>query len=173
MVIYQGQYTVVFGLGDPSADLVVAYQVPGFRSNRAAQPYEGPAGEMLEKMLMHVLGLGRDRVYLLGVGDCHPRDGQSPPRTELAACRASIRQQLDATRPKAMLVFGGVAFRTLFDEPASALHRARGSWRELGGVEVMPTYHPAHLLRQPSEKRAVFQDLKTLRTRYDALGGRH
>ncbi len=172
--LHKGRRSIVFGVGSPDADLVVIGEAPGFHEDRTGEPFVGRAGEMLDKMLKNVLQVDRQSTaYILNVVKCRPPDNRDPEPDEVSSCRPFLERQLDALQPKVMLVLGRVALQTLFDEPRASIRRARGQWRAYRGVPVMPTYHPAYLLRQPQEKRATFDDLKAVRARYDELGGRH
>jgi DNA polymerase len=167
--------SIVFGVGDPNADLVVIGEGPGEQEDRRGEPFVGPAGEMLDKMLVHVLGLSRAEVYITNVVKCRPPGNRNPKPPELAACRPFLDDQLAALRPKLGLVLGSVALKALFST-SDGIMRARGRWRDWEGpdgqvIPMLPTFHPAYLLRQPGEKRKTFDDLKELRRRYDAEGG--
>jgi len=163
--------TIVFGVGDPDADLVICGEGPGAQEDRQGVPFVGPAGQMLYKMLEHVLGLQRDQVYIVNVVKCRPPGNRTPLPEEIAACRPFLDAQLEAVRPKVILSLGRPATQTLL-RTGRGIKSLRGKWQQLGDVPVMPTFHPAYLLRQAQDKRLTFSDLKSLRDRYDALGGR-
>jgi len=163
--------TLVFGVGDPEADLMVIGEGPGEEEDRRGEPFVGPAGQMLDKMLQHVIGLPRSAVYITNVVKCRPPRNRNPSPRETAACAPFLAAQIAAVAPRVCLVLGSVAFKALF-QTDQGITRARGTWRELQGIPVMSTFHPAYLLREPKKKRETFEDLKELRTRYDALGGR-
>jgi uracil-DNA glycosylase len=163
--------TIVFGVGDPAADLVVVGEAPDYNEDQQGEPFVGPAGQMLDKMLQHVLGLEREQVYILNVVKCRPPDKRDPLPEEVEACRPFFEGQLQAIAPKLMLVLGEVAFQAMFRSD-EGLARVRGQWRDYGGVPTMPTFHPAYLQQTPDDKRLTFADLKELRARYDAVGGR-
>ena len=174
--------TIVFGVGDPEADLVVIGEAPGYQEDQQGEPFVGPAGQMLDRMLENVLGLKRAQVYITNVVKCRPPKNRNPHPDEVESCRPFLEGQLRAIRPKVILVLGSVAFRTLFGTD-DGITRHRGIWKSYGfpasppgtasdGIPVLPTFHPAYLLRTPSDKRLAFEDLKVLRTRYDELGGR-
>lgn len=171
----KGRNTIVFGVGDPSADLVIVGEGPGAQEDQRGEPFVGPAGQMLDKMLENVLGLKRSQVYILNVVKCRPPGNRNPSPEEIAACRPFLEGQLAALQPRVMLVLGSVAFKALMDA-TRGITGARGRWhiyRSPGlEVPVMPTFHPAYLLRTPGDKRKTFEDLKALRVRYDAEGGR-
>jgi uracil-DNA glycosylase len=163
--------TIVFGVGDPDADLVVCGEGPGPLDDRQGVPFVGPAGQMLDKMLQHVLGLKREQVYLVNVVKCRPPDNRAPLPEEIAACRPFLDAQLQVLRPKVILSLGRPATQTLL-RTGRGIKSLRGIWQQLGDVPVMPTFHPAYLLRQDQDKRLTFADLKAVRLRYDELGGR-
>jgi uracil-DNA glycosylase family 4 len=166
-----GRTNLVFGVGDPDADLVVVGEAPGRQEDLKGEPFVGPAGEMLDKMLENVLGLPRSAVYICNVVKCRPPDNRNPLPDEVAACAPYLERQIRSARPKLLLVLGGVAFKSLFHTEAG-ITRARGAWRDWHGIPAMPTFHPAYLLRNPADKRLVFEDLKQVRARFDQIGGR-
>jgi uracil-DNA glycosylase len=169
--LHKGRSSLVFGVGNPDADLVIVGEAPGFHEDKRGEPFVGAAGEMLDKMLVHVLGLPRPEVYILNVVKCRPPKNRNPLPEEIDACRPFLNAQLKNIGPKVILVLGTVAFKTLF-QTSDGITRNRGVWKELDGVPTMPTFHPAYLLRNPADKRLVFADLKEARARYDEVGGR-
>lgn len=168
---------LVFGVGDPTADLVIIGEGPGAEEDAQGEPFVGPAGQMLDKMLQHVLGLRREQVYILNVVKCRPPRNRNPEPEEIATCMPFLHGQLRALQPRVGLVLGSVAYKSLF-QTNQGITRARGrfiDWRDEGSplsFPVMPTFHPAYLLRKPEDKRHTFNDLKLLRARYDDEGGR-
>ena len=162
-----GRRSIVFGVGDPAAKLVVVGEAPGYHEDQQGEPFVGPAGQMLDKMLENVLGLRREQVYILNVVKCRPPENRNPLPAEIEACRPFLEAQLAAIRPRFLLVLGGVALKALF-RTDDGIMRSRGQWRTLNGVPAMPTFHPAYLLRTPDDKRLTFADLKLLRARMDA-----
>ncbi|MCO4743470.1 MAG: uracil-DNA glycosylase [Proteobacteria bacterium] len=166
-----GRSHIVFGVGDPSADLVIVGEAPGYHEDRRGEPFVGPAGEMLDKMLANVLGLDREEVHILNVVKCKPPENRNPLPDEVGACLPFLHRQIAAIQPKVILVVGTVALKALLD-PSGGITRHRGQWGTLDGVPVMSTFHPAYLLRNPEGKRHTFADLKALGKRYDELGGR-
>jgi len=162
---------IVFGVGDPQADLMVVGEAPGFHEDQRGEPFVGKAGAMLDKMLANVIGLPRDQVYIANVIKCRPPDNRNPAPPEVASCLPFLMRQIHAIEPRVILVLGSVALKNLLDT-TDGITRSRGHWRELHGIPVMPTFHPAYLLRNPQHKRLTFNDLKAVRARYDSLGGR-
>lgn len=167
----RGRRSIVFGVGDPGADLMVVGEAPGFHEDRVGEPFVGKAGEMLDRMLVNVLGLRRDQVYIANIVKCRPPDNRNPAPDEAGTCLPFLHRQIRAIAPRVILVLGSVALKNLLDT-TQGITRARGVWVDFEGIPVMPTFHPAYLLRQPQQKRLTFQDLKAVRARYDTLGGR-
>lgn len=167
----EGRKTLVFGTGNPDADLMIVGEAPGAQEDRKGLPFVGPAGKMLDNMLKHVLGLEREAVYISNVVKCRPPNNRTPEPEEIATCRPFLLRQVEAIRPKVILSLGRPAAQALL-ETSEDITGLRGQWRQVGDIPVLPTFHPAYLLRKPEDKRLVFGDLKELRDRYDQLGGR-
>jgi DNA polymerase len=156
---------LVFGVGDPSARLLIVGEAPGREEDRRGEPFVGESGQMLDRMLRNVLGFGREAVYIANVVKCRPPENRDPQPEEIARCRPVLHAQLRIIRPELVLVLGRVAFQALFDT-SEGITRARGSWRALrypgGEARALVTFHPAYLLREPDAKRLVFEDLKAM-----------
>ncbi len=167
--LHKGRHNIVFGGGHPQADLAIVGEGPGRQEDLQGAPFVGPAGEMLDKMLVHVLGLGREQVHILNVVKCRPPRNRDPLPDEIATCRPFLERQLEAISPRVILVLGRVALGALLG--VDGIKRHRGRWMDYRGTPALPTFHPAYLLRQPQDKRLVFEDLKALKARYDELGG--
>ncbi|HMV69029.1 MAG TPA: uracil-DNA glycosylase, partial [Myxococcota bacterium] len=166
----EGRRQIVFGVGDPEADLMVIGEGPGEQEDLRGEPFVGPAGEMLDRMLENVLGLGRSKVYIANVVKCRPPGNRNPDLDEVAACLPFLERQILAVQPKLILILGGVALQHVLK--INGITRNRGkelAWRT---IPTIPTFHPAYLLRQPGDKKLTFEDLKLARRRYDELGGR-
>ena len=166
----QNRRNIVFGVGSETADLLVVGEAPGYHEDQQGEPFVGPAGQMLDKMLENVIGLQRSQVYIANVVKCRPPKNRNPNPEEVSSCRVFLEAQFEAIQPKLVLVLGTVALKTLFDTQ-EGIKRCRGKWKEWRGVPVMPTFHPAYLLRNAEDKRLTFHDLKALRARYDSLSG--
>lgn len=166
----EGRKSLVFGVGDPAARLLVLGEGPGEQEDLKGEPFVGPAGAMLDGMLERVLGLRREQVYILNMVKCRPPRNRNPQEDEIEACRPFLRAQLASVRPDLVLVLGSVASKALLGEGITA---ARGRWHGLawpgGGARAMATFHPAYLLRKPEDKRLTFEDLKQVRAALDEL----
>lgn len=167
----RGRRNVVFGVGNPDADLVVIGEAPGAEEDKQGEPFVGRAGEMLDKMLAGVLGLDRSQVYILNVIKCRPPGNRDPFPQEVESCLPFLQMQLEAIQPRLILLMGTVALRALFGTQHGVTAH-RGEWMSYQDIPVMPTFHPAYLLRRPEGKRSTFEDLKALKRRYDELMGR-
>lgn len=166
----KGRTQIVFGVGDPDADLMVVGEGPGEQEDQRGEPFVGPAGQMLDRMLSHVVGVPRERTYIANVVKCRPPSNRNPQPEEVAACLPFLHRQISAVRPKLILVLGAVALRHLLG--VDGIMKARGKELEFQGIPALPTLHPAYLLRQPQDKRLAMDDLLLAKRRYDELGGR-
>lgn len=166
----EGRRTVVFGEGDPRADLLVVGEAPGGEEDRTGRPFVGPAGKLLDKML-GAIGFGRGEVFICNVLKCRPPGNRDPLADEVASCNPYLRRQVELIGPKAICAFGRFAAQTLLSTDLS-LARLRGAEHEFMGIPVVVTYHPAALLRNAQWKRPAWEDLKLLRRLYDEAGGR-
>ena len=168
--LHRSRKEIVFGAGPATADLMVIGEAPGAHEDRRGEPFVGPAGEMLEKMLANVLGLERDRVYLVNIVKCRVKGGRPPSVAEMESCGQFLDQQIEAVNPKLLLLLGEpVAQRFLkSDAPLATLRGEAGEWK---GRKVLASHHPAFLLKQVAYKREAFNDLKLARRLYDELGG--
>ncbi len=155
---------LVFGVGSPGADLVVVGEAPGFHEDRQGEPFVGAAGQMLDRMLVHVLGLQREQVYIMNVLKCRPPENRDPEPPEVQACRPLFDAQLNVIRPQVILALGRYATQSLLGT-TRGIKSMRGRWASYRGVAVMPTFHPAYLLRNPADKRLTLQDLLVLKER--------
>lgn len=161
---------IVYGMGNPGADLVIVGEGPGEQEDRRGLPFVGPAGQMLDRMLQGVLGLDRQRVYILNIVKCRPPRNRAPTPDEAASCRPFLEAQLQAIQPKVILALGSSASKALLNSQEEIM-KLRGSWHYWKGIPVRPTVHPEYLLRRPQEKRLAMEDLVALKARYEELGG--
>lgn len=157
---------LVFGDGDPAARLLFVGEGPGFEEDRQGLPFVGRAGQLLNRIIESI-GLRREQVYIANVVKCRPPENRTPLPDEIATCSAFLLRQIQAIRPEVVCALGNVAAQTLL-QTSAPMSRIRGEFRSLpDGTLLMPTYHPAYLLRNPEKKREVWEDVKKVR---DALG---
>jgi len=149
---------VVYGVGNPNADLMFIGEAPGRDEDLQGKPFVGRAGALLTDIIK-AMKLTRDDVYIANVIKCRPPENRNPEPDELDACRPFIRRQIDLIKPKVIVTLGRFALQSLMEKGLS-ITAARGSWLEYDGVKVMPTYHPAYLLRNPAAKKEVRADMK-------------
>jgi DNA polymerase len=159
---------IVFGVGNPDAPLVFVGEAPGADEDRTGEPFVGAAGQLLTKMI-EAMGLTRQDVYICNILKCRPPGNRNPEPDEIAECEPFLRRQLAAIRPRMIVALGKFAAQCLLRSDAP-ISRLRGQWKEYAGIPLMPTYHPAFLLRTPSAKREVWNDLQEVMARLDALG---
>ncbi|MCP3964461.1 MAG: uracil-DNA glycosylase [bacterium] len=159
----EGRKQVVFGSGNPDADLMLVGEGPGAEEDRRGLPFVGPAGELLTKIL-RAIDLERDEVYIANVVKCRPPSNRDPERDEIAACRGYLERQIELVRPRVIVALGRVAAQALFGT-TEALGRLRGRWHTVRGVPARATYHPAALLRYSKYKRPTWEDMQEVRDR--------
>ena len=153
----------MFGEGDPRARVMFVGEGPGAEEDRTGRPFVGQAGALLDAMIF-ALGFERRQVYIANVVKCRPPGNRDPQDDEVAACAPYLDRQIAFIRPQIIVALGKPAARRLTGSaaPISAL---RGRWASYLGIPVLPTFHPAYLLRTPLAKREVWQDLKAVRAR--------
>jgi len=151
---------IVFGAGAGDARLVFVGEGPGEEEDRRGEPFVGAAGELLTRII-EAIQLTRDQVYICNVIKCRPPENRTPNPDEIATCRPFLESQLAAIRPAFICALGAVSAQTLSgtSQPISAM---RGRFFNACGAQVMPTFHPAYLLRHPARKRDVWEDMKAL-----------
>ncbi len=159
---------IVFGVGSESAALMFVGEAPGAQEDRQGEPFVGPAGELLDRMIA-AMGWSREDVYIANVLKCRPPRNRSPQPDETAACEPFLARQIEAVRPRIIVTLGKPAAQLLLrtNAPISAL---RGRFDRYRGIAVMPTFHPAYLLRQPERKRDAWEDLKKVIDELERLG---
>ncbi|WP_174257052.1 uracil-DNA glycosylase [Myxococcus xanthus] len=151
---------LVFGSGNPRAELVFVGEGPGENEDLQGVPFVGAAGDLLTKMI-GAMGYRRDDVYICNVVKCRPPGNRNPEPEEVAACEPFLRAQLAAIQPKVVVALGKFAAQTLLRD-STPITRLRGNWRTYEGIQLMPTFHPAYLLRSPAEKRKAWEDLQAV-----------
>jgi uracil-DNA glycosylase family 4 len=159
---------LVFGVGNPNAHLVFVGEAPGADEDAKGEPFVGKAGQLLTKMI-EAMGYARQDVYICNVIKCRPPGNRNPEPDEVASCEPFLKGQLAALRPRVIVTLGKFAAQCLLrdDTPIS---RLRGNFRMYEGVQLMPTFHPAYLLRDPSKKKEAWEDLKAVNAALKRLG---
>jgi DNA polymerase len=157
----QGRQSIVFGDGNPDADLMFIGEGPGEQEDRRGLPFVGRAGELLTQMIEKGIGIPRSEVYICNIVKCRPPRNRNPLPPEVNACRPFLDGQIRAVAPKVIVTLGKPAAGLLLDREV-AITRLRGTWQEYQGIPLMPTLHPAYVLRQYTQenRRAVWQDLQ-------------
>jgi len=157
-----GRRQVVFGTGNPNADLMFVGEAPGADEDRLGEPFVGRAGQLLTKII-EAIGLARADVYIANVIKCRPPGNRNPEPDEVATCEPFLFDQIDLIRPKVIVALGTFAAHALLgtDAPISRLRGRVHDFR--GGSKLIPTFHPAFLLRSPDRKRDVWEDMKKVR----------
>lgn len=150
--------TLVFGVGNPQARLVLVGEAPGREEDERGEPFVGEAGRLLDRILF-AMGLSRAEVYICNVLKCRPPGNRDPEPEEVASCEPFLVRQLAAIQPQVIVALGRFAIQTLLRTKAP-IGKLRGTWQEYQGIPLMPTYHPAYLLRNPLGKREVWADMK-------------
>jgi len=166
----RGCSQVVFGEGNPHADLMFIGEGPGETEDQLGRPFVGRAGQLLDKILI-ASGFPREEVYIANIVKCRPPGNRQPTPAESTACLPWLDAQIQLINPRFIVLLGAAAGQTLLD-PKLRITAARGKWHERNGIRCMPTFHPAALLRDASKKRPVWEDMKKLRQEYDRLRGR-
>ena len=163
-----GRKNIVYGVGNPEAALVFVGEAPGAEEDRTGEPFVGAAGLLLTKMI-GAMGFSRDDVYICNILKCRPPGNRNPEPDEVEQCEPFLKRQLAAIRPRMIVCLGKFAAQCLLrsDAPISKL---RGQFKSYEGIPLMPTFHPAYLLRNPSSKREVWADLQLVMAKLDELG---
>ena len=153
-----GRNKIVFGEGDKKADLMFVGEAPGADEDAQGRPFVGRAGKLLTKII-EAMGYQREDVYIANIIKCRPPENRRPAADEVESCIPFLKKQIASIKPKIIVCLGSTAVQNLLqtEEKISAL---RGKLQEFEGVQVMPTFHPAYLLRNPSAKKEVWKDMK-------------
>lgn len=159
-----GRRQIVFGVGNPDADLMFVGEAPGADEDRIGEPFVGKAGQLLTKIIEKGMGIARRDVYIANIVKCRPRNNRDPELDEVEACEPFLKAQIRVVRPRVLVALGRYAAHTLLGT-RTPITRLRGTWGEYEGIPLMPTYHPAYLLRNPAEKRPVWEDIQAVMRR--------
>lgn len=154
------RYRIVFGTGNPDARLMFVGEGPGSEEDQQGKPFVGAAGHLLTKIIAAIKHT-RDDVYICNIIKCRPPGNRNPEPDEIETCLPFLRRQVQAVQPEFIVALGAVAAQTLLDKNLP-ISRLRGRFHEYLGIKVMPTYHPAFLLRNAERKRDVWEDMKKL-----------
>jgi uracil-DNA glycosylase family 4 len=150
---------IVFGVGNPNADLMFVGEAPGHDEDLRAEPFVGRAGQLLTDIIERGMGMTRAEVYICNVIKCRPPENRNPESDEVAACEPFLFRQIDLVRPRVIVGLGTFAVQAVL-KIKTPISKLRGNWHEVRGIKMMPTFHPAYLLRNPSDKRLVWSDIQ-------------
>lgn len=152
---------VVPGQGHPNPDIMFIGEGPGADEDEQGLAFVGRAGQLLTDIIK-AMGYARDEVFIGNIVKCRPPDNRKPEPDEMAACLPFLERQIALLKPRYIVTLGATAYTGLFKEEEVAITKQRGVWREFNGIPVMPTLHPAYLLRNPAAKRDVWADMKAV-----------
>jgi len=150
---------IVFGVGNPKARLVFVGEAPGRDEDAQGEPFVGRAGQLLTEIITKGMKLKREDVYICNVIKCRPPENRNPEPDEVASCEPFLLRQLELIGPEVIVALGKFAVQTLLREK-TPITKLRGRWYDYHGIRLMPTFHPAYLLRNPAEKRVVWEDIQ-------------
>ena len=156
-----GRRQIVFGVGNPEADLMFVGEAPGADEDIQGIPFVGRAGQLLTKII-EAIGLARDDVYIANVIKCRPPGNRNPEPDEVDTCEPFLFQQIDIIKPKVIVALGKFGAQTLL-RTLDPISRLRGRVYDYRGAKLIPTFHPAYLLRNPASKREVWEDMKVVK----------
>ena len=154
-----GRTNLVFGVGNPNADLMFIGEGPGRDEDLQGEPFVGRAGQLLTDIITKGMGMKREDVYIANVVKCRPPENRNPEPDEVAACEPFLKKQIDLVRPRIIVALGKFAVQALLQSKVP-ITKLRGQWHSYHGIKLMPTFHPAYLLRNPADKKLVWEDIK-------------
>ncbi len=156
----EGAQQVVFGVGNPNSSLILVGEGPGAREDELGEPFVGKAGQLLTKIL-EAINLEREKVYISNIVKCRPPNNRPPSSQEMEVCMPWLKEEFRLIRPKVLVLLGATAYKGLID-PQGKITRDRGKWIEKKDLLIMPTFHPAALLRDPRKKVSVWEDFQMI-----------
>jgi DNA polymerase len=156
----KGRKHIVFGTGDPHARLMFVGEGPGYEEDQSGEPFVGAAGRLLTRII-DAIHLSREQVYICNIIKCRPPGNRNPMADEIEICYPFLKRQIASVEPDIICALGTFAAQTLLDI-GSPISKLRGCFHDYSGIKVLPTYHPAYLLRNPEKKRDVWEDMKKL-----------
>jgi len=154
-----GRTNLVFGVGNPEARLVFVGEGPGRDEDLRGEPFVGRAGQLLTEIITKGMGIRREDVYICNVVKCRPPENRNPEPDEVEACEPFLRRQLELIGPEVIVALGKFAVQTLL-RSKTPITKLRGQWFDYHGIKLLPTFHPAYLLRNPGDKRLVWHDIQ-------------
>jgi DNA polymerase len=154
-----GRTHLVFGVGNARAELMFVGEGPGYEEDLQGEPFVGRAGQLLTEIITKGMKLQRSDVYIANVVKCRPPGNRNPEPDEIASCMPFLERQIELVAPRVIVALGTFAAQTLLGVK-TPITRMRGAWQAYRGIKVMPTFHPAYLLRNPADKRLVWEDVK-------------
>jgi DNA polymerase len=157
---------IVFGVGDPRARLMFVGEGPGYEEDQSGEPFVGAAGRLLTKII-EAINHSREGVYICNIIKCRPPGNRNPMPDEINTCYPFLKRQIASVKPDIICALGTFAAQTLL-ETGSPISKLRGCFHDYSGIKVLPTYHPAYLLRNPDKKRDVWEDMKKLMKTLDS-----
>ena len=157
--LWSGRTHLVFGVGNPNAKVMFVGEGPGRDEDLQGIPFVGRAGQLLTDIITKGMGLKREDVYIANVVKCRPPENRNPEPDEVEACEPFLKKQVDLVKPKIIVALGKFAVQCLL-QSKQPITRLRGQWHEYQGIKLMPTFHPAYLLRNPGDKKLVWEDIK-------------
>lgn len=164
-----GRKQIVYGVGNPNAKLMFVGEAPGADEDAKGEPFVGRAGQLLNKII-EAIGMKREDVFIGNINRCRPPGNRTPTLPEAHTCRPFLLREIAVVRPKIIVVMGNTACQNLLDTKVG-ISKIRGTFQDYFGVKVMPTFHPAYLLRDPSKKRETWEDMKKVREELNKLKG--
>jgi len=165
--LWEGRTKIVHSEGNPKADLVFVGEAPGANEDAEGRPFVGKAGQLLNKII-EAIGMKREDVFIGNINRCRPPGNRTPTLPEAHTCRPFLLREIAVIRPKVIVVLGNTATQNLLDTKIG-ITKLRGEFQDYYGVKVMPTFHPAYLLRDPSKKRETWEDMKKVREELNKL----
>lgn len=157
--LWPGRTHLVFGVGNPKAKVMFIGEGPGRDEDLQGEPFVGRAGQLLTDIITKGMGMRREDVYIANVIKCRPPENRNPEPDEVESCEPFLKKQIELVRPEVIVALGKFAVQTLLQSKVP-ITRLRGTWHEYHGIKLMPTFHPAYLLRNPGDKRLVWEDIK-------------
>jgi DNA polymerase len=150
---------LVFGVGNPNADLMFIGEGPGADEDAQGEPFVGRAGQLLTDIIERGMGIKRADVYICNVVKCRPPENRNPEPDEVLTCEPFLFRQIEIVKPRVIVGLGTFAVQCVL-KVKTPISKLRGNWQEVRGIKMMPTFHPAYLLRSPGEKRFVWSDIQ-------------